>query len=145
MTNPDVKNPETLNQKKKTSVDRVVLSVEAAAKIDSWIARITATRHGVELSRRDVVDWLISSHMAEKLSPAEEKELADLHYDEVKFLHYAIRELKDAQGRGENVSLQDLIMRVQTTPKISRPKKKKPIVTESLTADAEEQNTNEKQ
>jgi hypothetical protein len=120
-TNSDT---EILSNKKKPSVDRVVLSTEAAAKLDSWITRITGTRHGVELSRRDVVDWLITTHMAANLSPSEEKELADLHYDEVKFLHYAIQELKSAQGRGESISLQDLIVRVQTAPKIQRTKKK---------------------
>jgi hypothetical protein len=50
-TNSDT---EILSNNKKPSVDRVVLSTEAAAKLDSWITRITGTRHGVFLAEGEI-------------------------------------------------------------------------------------------
>ena len=101
---------------KKPSPERVTLSEATATKLDQWIEKVTLTRQGVELSRRDVVEWLISNH-SENLSPSEEKELADTHYNEVKFLQYAIREIKEAKGRGEETNLAELLQKIKITPR----------------------------
>ncbi len=89
--------------------ERVVLNTEVAAKLDRWIESITSSRQGVDLSRRDIVDWLVMSK-GDNLSPHELKELADAHYDDVKFLQFAMRELKQAHAKGERVDLQDFLV-----------------------------------
>lgn len=99
---------ETSPKKPTQKVDRVVIGGEALARLDAWVRQVEASRPGVELSRRDVTQWLILKH-GEVLTPSELKELSEAHYNELRFLHYAIRELKAAKLRGEAVSLQDMM------------------------------------
>ncbi len=106
------------DNKKTEAVERVVLSTEATLKLDRWIEKITSTRQGVDLSRRKLVDWLIMSK-AENLSPAEEKDVADLYYNEVRFLKYAIKEIEEAQDRGETVNLAELLQNVRIKPRVN--------------------------
>ena len=104
------------DNKKTEAVERVVLSTEATLKLDRWIEKITSTRQGVDLSRRKLVDWLIMSK-AENLSPAEEKDVADLYYNEVRFLKYAIKEIEEAQGRGETINLAEVLQKIRIKPR----------------------------
>jgi hypothetical protein len=106
------------DNKRTEAVERVVLSTEATLKLDRWIEKITSTRQGVDLSRRKLVDWLIMSK-AENLSPAEEKDVADLYYNEVRFLKYAIKEIEEAQDRGETVNLAELLQNVRIKPRVN--------------------------
>ncbi len=103
------------NQKPAT-VERVVLSAEATLKLDRWIEKITSSRQGVDLSRRKLVDWLILSK-TENLSPAEDKEVADLYYNDVRFLKYAIKEIEEAQGRGETINLAEVLQKIRMKPR----------------------------
>ena len=105
-----------MENKKIETVERVVLSLEATQKLDKWIEKITSTRQGVDLSRRKLVDWLIMSK-PENLNSSEEKEIADLHYNEVRFLKYAIKEIEQAQERGEKVDLAEFLQHVRLKPK----------------------------
>jgi hypothetical protein len=104
------------DNKKIETTERVVLSAEATEKLDLWIEKITSTRQGVDLSRRKLVDWLIMSK-AENLSPAEEKDVADLYYNEVRFLKYAIKEIEEAQGRGETINLAEVLQKIRIKPR----------------------------
>jgi hypothetical protein len=56
---------------------------------------------------------------AENLSPAEEKDVADLYYNEVRFLKYAIKEIEEAQDRGETVNLAELLQNVRIKPRVN--------------------------
>ncbi len=103
---------------KSEAIERVVLSAEATLKLDRWIEKITSTRQGVDLSRRKLVNWLVMSK-AENLSPTEEKEVADLYYNEVRFLKYAIKEIEEAQDRGEKVNLAELLQNVRIKPRVN--------------------------
>lgn len=105
-----------MENKKIETVERVVLSLEATQKLDKWIEKITSTRQGVDLSRRKLVDWIIMSK-PENLSSAEEKEIAELHYNEVRFLKYAIKEIEQAQERGEKIDLAEFLQRVRLKPR----------------------------
>ena len=98
----------------KKQIERVVLSNEVAVKLDRWIATITSSRQGVDLSRRDLIQWLVMSK-SDNLSPHEIKELADAHYDDVKFLHFAMRELKQARANGKQVDLQEFLVNFKMT------------------------------
>ncbi len=88
--------------------ERVTLNEDALARLDQWSAQVQASRPGVTISRRDLLNWLVLSH-SEALSAAETKALSEKHYDELRFLQYALKELKRAKLRGENVTLQELM------------------------------------
>ncbi|MEZ4814402.1 MAG: hypothetical protein R3A80_04245 [Bdellovibrionota bacterium] len=105
-----------MKNKKIETIERVVLSLEATQKLDKWIEKVTSSRQGVDLSRRKLVDWLIMNK-PENLSSVEEKEIADLNYNEVRFLKYAIKEIEQAQERGEKVDLAEFLQRVRLKPR----------------------------
>lgn len=122
----------------KAQIDRVILGEESVKRVDDWIDQIKQARPGVVLSRKDVVNWLILRHVV-ALSSDEVKELGDAHYDELRFLQFAMRELKKAKERGETVTLQDFINRLpvsQGKPARKSGGKKQKKVTEN---DATEQ------
>jgi hypothetical protein len=109
--------------------ERIAMSDESLSRLDSWKRQVEGARPAVEVSRRDLVEWLISEH-PEALSNSEVKELSETHYNELRFLQFAIRELKAAKSQGKTIHLQDMVAGL---PILSRPKeriKKKVILAE---------------
>jgi hypothetical protein len=109
--------PQDLASKKP---DRIAMSNDSLSRLNSWKKQVEGARPAVEISRRDLVEWLISKH-AETLSNSEVKELSETHYNELRFLQFAIRELKAAKSQGKTIHLQDMVAGL---PILSRPKEK---------------------
>jgi len=105
-------------RKNTQTIERVTLSEEVVKRLDQWSAQARGARPGVDISRRDLVNWLILSH-SEVLSSSEEKALSDEYYDELRFIQFAVKELKAAKLRGENVTLQELMGSAATLPEIA--------------------------
>lgn len=87
--------------------DRITLDAETLQIIDGWIAQVRAYKSGVDLSRKDLLNWLVQN-LPERLSGSQEKQLAEAHYSELRFLQYAARRIKEAKARGEALTLKDL-------------------------------------
>ncbi len=118
-------NIENSNKKPvKGNVDRVVLSAECLGKIDVWVEQVRKSRPGVEIFRKDIVNWLIVSH-AQSLTPNEEKTLAAAHYDELKFLQHAIREIRSSRRQGRIMGLSDFVGDHLGLAKVKMPLKKR--------------------
>lgn len=96
------------SKKRKIVADRVSLKPASVAKLDQWLTQIQETMRGVQLSRTDILDWLISEN-EEVLSAAQLKSLGDRHFDELKFALWAVAELKRAREHGESRSLADIL------------------------------------
>jgi hypothetical protein len=109
--------PQDLASKKP---DRIAMSKDSLSRLDSWKKQVEGAKPAVEISRRDLVEWLIAKH-AETLSNSEVKELAETHYNDLRFLQFAIRELKAAKAQGKTIHLQDMVAGL---PILSRPKEK---------------------
>jgi hypothetical protein len=109
-------------------VERVALGPEAVTRLDAWVKQVEGSRPGVEISRRDLIHWLILER-SESLNSDEVRALSDSHYNELRFLQYALKELKAARTRGDTMSLQDFVAKlpgVDVTPsKAKRGRKKR--------------------
>lgn len=95
------------NKKRKRHFDRVTLDSPTLERLDSWIKQVEAVKPGVTLARKDILNWLIMSLPA-KLTVTQEKALADEFYSELRYIHYAAREIKAAAARGERLTLKEL-------------------------------------
>lgn len=100
-------------ENKKKEIERVILTAESIQRLNAWLEQIRQSRPGVEITRKNIVNWLILSH-SERLSQSEEKELAETYYNELRFLQFAVRELKAANERGDTLSFQDFIDKMPT-------------------------------
>jgi hypothetical protein len=97
-------------QSTKTPQERVTIHREAASRIDGWVTELQSTVRGLKLTRSDVVNWLVQSH-SDSLTSREIEDIKQKYFDEVEFTEWALRELKEARGRGEKLSLSDLLGR----------------------------------
>src|SRR6185312_7155327 len=95
------------NKKRTRHFDRVTLDSAALDRIDAWINQIKSARLGVDLSRKDLLNWLIVN-LPEALSQTHEKALAEKFYNEVRYLRFAAQEIAKANKRGEALTLKDL-------------------------------------
>jgi len=123
--------------------DRVTLDSKTLDRLDAWISQVKTSRLGVDLSRKDLLNWLIVN-LPEALSQSHEKALAEKFYNEVRYLRYAAQEIARANARGETLTLKDLEGRERTAvtkeQKVKRPRKIK--LDSDLTAD-DNKNTTE--
>jgi hypothetical protein len=94
-------------KKRQRHFDRVTLDAATLAKLDSWIGQVEAVKHGVHLCRKEILNWLVMN-LPERLSPAQERGLADEFYSELRYLQFAEREIRAAEAKGERLSLKEL-------------------------------------
>lgn len=118
---------DTVAAKRPKNADTIVITKEALAKIQSWIAQIEIQAPSIRLTRSQLVSWLLC-HYSEQLSTDEIKKIENDFFDEVRFAQWAIKELKAAKGRGEAVTLSEIMSRNRdVNPVVSgrrgRPKK----------------------
>lgn len=97
-----------LKTKRRRHEDRVTLDQDSLQRVDAWIVQVTSTAKGVNVARKEVVNWLVKQH-DEQLSTNELNELKSMYFSEVRFLQQAIRELKAAKHRGEPVTLEEIL------------------------------------
>lgn len=96
-----------IKKDRKKHFDRITLDAKTLELVDAWISQVKAFKSGVDLSRKDLLNWLVQS-LPERLSGSQEKEIAMKHYNELRFLQYASRRIREAQARGEQLTLKDL-------------------------------------
>jgi hypothetical protein len=94
--------------------------------VELWIKQASGTLKGISLNRHNLVNWLIESRPAE-LSKAEIEDVRKSFYNEESLVKWAMRERREAQKRGESVSILDLIKSQSrnTAPKIIKKRKSK--------------------
>lgn len=103
---------ESKTNKRKTHFDRITLKDDALAKVDGWLSQIRNSSHGIKISRADIVNWLIAGHPAD-LTGQEQKDISDTFYDDVAFVAWAYRQIKEARKRNEKLSLAEVIARAK--------------------------------
>lgn len=104
------------------SLNRVVLEAEVLTRVDHWIEQLKSERRGIQITRKDLVNWLVCER-SECLSEAERERLSERFYDETRFLEQALREMKAAQRMGQKVTLAEL-MKAQPRVSFQKPRKK---------------------
>jgi hypothetical protein len=114
---------ETTRSSKRTHYpDRITMDSALLAKVDGWIAQVTARKKGVLIKRKDMVLWKLEQESAE-LSEAELQALSSQFYDEERFLRELLEEVRSAKARGEKPNLDGLTGAV--SPIITKPRRKR--------------------
>ena len=98
----------------KPAFERITLQPKAKEKTERWLEQATHSIRGLNLSKSDLVNWLVESH-ADELSPEMLTRLRDAYFDEVKFTAWALGQLKEARERGESLTLSELLSVAQPT------------------------------
>lgn len=116
--------------------DRVTLYDEAMKRVDGWISQAQDSKAGVSLFRKDILNWYILN-APEQLDAKSIESLAAQFFDQERFLKQALKQVRDAKGRGETVSLQELMTDEQSVkPKKPRkPRSPKLNSTEGVSVD----------
>ena len=96
--------------------DRVTLSPEALTRLGTWLMELDGVMKGSRITKSDLVNFLILSHSA-KLSERDVEQLANQHFDEVRFAVWAVQQLKEAKAQGRNVTLAEIVGAPKTIPK----------------------------
>jgi hypothetical protein len=110
--------------KKQPRRDRVTLDPVAITRLNGWIDEVRSQLRGVQISRSDLVNFLIIQR-SEVLTSREIHLLKEAHFDESDFAQWALKEFKKAKDRGEDISLADILKPVfpATSPRPKRVKK----------------------
>ena len=83
-------------QKEKVHIDRVTLGRDESDKVTSWLTQIKSSTKGfLDLTRSDVVNFLIQSHVND-LTTKEIKKIRLSHYSLIKHLNWITPQLKKA-------------------------------------------------
>ena len=110
--------------------DRVTLYDDALKRVDGWIKQVEASKTGVSLFRKDILNWFVLNS-AEALPAASIDTMAVQFFDQERFLKQALKRVREAKERGENLSLVDIMSYGQSvkpkkdrkprTPKVRAP------------------------
>lgn len=101
--------------------DRVTLYDEAMKRVDGWIKQAQDSKAGVSLFRKDILNWYILN-APKQLDAKSIENLAAQFFDQERFLKQALKRVRDAKGRGETVSIQELMTDEQSV-KSKKPRK----------------------
>jgi hypothetical protein len=128
---------EESKKKRIPKYDRVTLYEDAMKRIDGWIKQVQDSKPGVALFRKDILNWHILNS-PEELDAGGISSLAALFFDQERFLKQALKQVRDAKGRGETLSLKALMSDEQSVkpkkPRKSRVQKEvsaEPVVDDS--------------
>jgi hypothetical protein len=94
--------------KLKVSQLRVVLNSESGICLQGWMDQLVETYPGIHIKKQDLVNWLVSEKGG-RLSPNDLKAVKDRFFDDIALAEWALRELKSARARNENLVLLDLL------------------------------------
>ena len=98
----------------KPTIDRVTLGCDQALKIDKFVSTLNQRFGGLlKPSRADIVNFLIDEHESE-LSENEMLILRTRLYNEVRFISWALVQLRKAKQDGINLTLDDLRAQTET-------------------------------
>lgn len=129
---------EETKKKRIPKYDRVTLYEEAMRRLDGWIKQVQDSKAGVSLFRKDILNWYILN-APEQLDAMGVEGLAAQVFDQERFLKQALKRVRDAKGRGETLSLKELMSDEQGV-KPKKPRKSrasKEGATEGVSADPE--------
>ncbi len=122
---------EIKTKKRIPKYDRVTLYEEALSRVDGWIKQVEESKAGVSLFRKDILNWFVLNS-TESLPMASIEAMAAQFFDQERFLKQALKRVRDAKVRGENLSLSDIMSEEQSV----KPKKeRKPRAPKKLPTD----------
>ena len=102
-----------------TNPDRIVLDEETMTVAKRIAHQLDEAFSGiVKLKTKEIINFILQSrsHLFDK---SELKAIREKHFDDVRAAQWALEQLQLAKGRGENLTLHDVLARIQTPPQVS--------------------------
>ena len=121
---------EETKKKRIPKYDRVTLYEESMNQVDNWIKQVQDSRTGVSLCRKDILNWYINNAPEQLEAKAVEK-LASQFFDQERFLRQALKRVRDAKGRGETVTIEELMADEQSV-KPKKPRRPRALKEEAI-------------
>lgn len=104
-------------KKRQAHPDRITLKPEALQRLETWNSQLADHLKGQRLKRGELLHWLILSH-SDKLSEAEVGQIEQEFFDEIKFAQWAVKKLKEARAKGQNLELTELIAQSRNSSRL---------------------------
>lgn len=96
--------PQTKTKSQERGPERVALNLEAVARMEQWMSQIEKEKKGVRITRNDLVNFVLLRH-APVLSEEELTDIGKAHYSELRFYEWALKTVRKAQARGEDLTI----------------------------------------
>lgn len=120
-----VKSKSTKKNSDAPTVERLSLRKEEHDKLDSWVQELNTKFEGmIRLTKSDLANFLIRHHPA-KLSNDELTLIEREHFDEVRWINWALAKIREAKKQGLSLTLEELMEQrnmPSTPPKKTRRK-----------------------
>jgi len=91
-------------EEKKKSAERVSLKEDTYSRTEQWLSQIDKHHKGIRINRNDLVNFVLLQHAA-ALSDEELSAIGTVHYNELRFYTWAIKNVREAQARGEGLTV----------------------------------------
>lgn len=106
------------------NTERIVLRKEEQQKLEVWINELNNKFDGmIRLTKSDLANFLIRQH-ADSLSEGEVLRLEAEHYDEVRWLNWALGKIREAKRQGLSLTLDELIAKRRSQAPVKTPAEK---------------------
>ena len=96
--------PQPKPKTQKRGTERVALNPEAIARVEEWMSHIEKEKKGVRITRNELVNFVLLRH-APVLSEEELNDIGKTHYSELRFYEWALKTVRKAQARGEDLTI----------------------------------------
>ncbi len=94
--------------------DRVTLSPAISQKLNAWIDQLNDKFKGlIEINKSDLANYFLEKQ-PDVLNRDQIEKIKIAHYDEVRFMSWALQKMKESKKNGETLSLKDLMQLSQT-------------------------------
>ncbi len=94
--------------------DRVTLSPAISQKLNAWIDQLNDKFKGlIEINKSDLANYFLEKQ-PDILNRDQIEKIRAAHYDEVRFMSWALQKMKESKKNGETLSLKDLMQLSQT-------------------------------
>ena len=119
--------------------DRVTLSPAISQKLNAWIDQLNDKFKGlIEINKSDLANYFLEKQ-PDVLNRDQIEKIRIAHYDEVRFMSWALQKMKESKKNGETLSLKDLMQlsQTKTSDDIKSTKKVKSAESSRITSQSE--------
>jgi hypothetical protein len=98
-------------EEKKTRLrhaENVTLKQEILEKVNGWLHQLTDRYKGMKVSRPELVNWMLGE-CPQQLSEEHMRDISGKFFNDVDFMKWAIRELKESEAKGLKISLDQIM------------------------------------
>lgn len=124
------------------ATERLTLQKPEQEKLERWVQELNTKFDGmIRVTKSDLANFLIRLH-PDSLSDSETAQIEHEHFDEVRWINWALNKIRAAKKEGHNITLNDLMTKRQLQRQelsISTPRKRKTSTSEKNQTTTEDQ------